>query len=236
MASHRINMRPRNTLLALVLAALMWSLAPRSFAGDLKIVANLSVKADSISESDLRSVFLAERNSLRDGSHVEPVFERAGAVHETFLRDFLKESNESLQSRYGALVFTGKVAMPKSFNSDAEVLAHVAKTRGAIGYVSALTSTEGVKVLEVVPEGSRSARALLTRVEPEYPETLRQLRIGGIVRLKVTISPQGSVETVDLLGGNPILGESGVKAVRQWTYTAAPTRTTLIVTLTFDAH
>jgi TonB family protein len=227
-------MRYRNTLLAL--AVLITSLAPRSFAADLKIVANPSVKANAISASELRSIFLAERDSLRDGSHVEPVFERAGAVHETFLRDFLKESNESLQSRYGALVFTGKVAMPKSFDSDAEVLAHVAKTRGAIGYVSASASTEGVKVLEVVPETTRSGRALLTEVQPEYPETLRQLGISGIVRLKVVISPQGNVEDVSLLGGNPILGDSAMKAVHQWTYVAAPRKTTLIVTVPFGTH
>ncbi len=211
-----------------------WSLY--AYGGDLKIVANASIKTDSITADELRSVFLAERNSLKDGSHVEPVFERAGAAHEAFLREFLKESSESLQSRYGALVFTGKAAMPKFFNSDAEVLAHVAKTRGAIGYVSASASTVGVKVLEVVPEASRAERALLTRVEPEYPETLRQIGISGIVRIQVTISPQGSVEAVTLLGGNPILGESAMKAARQWIYAAAPARTTLIVTVPFGTH
>jgi TonB family protein len=227
-------MRYRITLLAL--AALTFSLALRAFAADLKIVANPSVKADLISASELRSVFLAERDSLNDGSHVEPVFERAGAAHETFLREFLKESNESLQSHYGALVFTGKVAMPKSFNSDAEVVAYVAKTRGAIGYVSASAGSEGVKVLEIVTETSRAGRVLLTQVQPEYPETLRQIGISGVVRLKVVISPQGKVEDVSLLGGNPILGESAMKAVRQWTYVAAPKATTLIVTVPFGTH
>ena len=77
---------------------------------------------------------------------------------------------------------------------------------------------------------------MLTRVEPEYPETLRQLHIGGIVRLQVTVSPQGRVESVILLGGNPILGESAIKAAQQWIYAAAPSRTTLEVTVPFDAH
>jgi TonB family protein len=217
----------------------VWSL--HALAADLKIVANPSVKADSISASELRSVFLAERDSLSDGSHVEPVFERAGAVHETFLREFLKESNESLQSHYGALVFTGKVAMPKSLNSDAEVVAYVAKTRGAIGYISSSASSEGVKVLEVVSETSRSGhapatRALLSQVQPEYPDTLRQLGISGIVRLQVVVSPQGNVEDVSVLGGNPILGESAMKAVRQWTYVAAPKTTTLIISVPFGTH
>ncbi len=37
--------------------------------------------------------------------------------------------------------------MPKELDSDAEVVAYVIRTRGAIGYVSAETSTEGVKTL-----------------------------------------------------------------------------------------
>jgi TonB family protein len=76
----------------------------------------------------------------------------------------------------------------------------------------------------------------LTQIQPEYPETLRQLGISGIVRLKVVISPQGNVETVSLLGGNPILGESAMKAVHEWTYAAGPTTTTLIVTVPFGTH
>jgi protein TonB len=76
---------------------------------------------------------------------------------------------------------------------------------------------------------------LLTQVQPEYPETLRQLHIGGTVRLQITISAQGRVESVTLLGGNPILGESAIKAVQLWIFAAAPSRTTQIVTLPFDS-
>lgn len=204
-------------------------------ASGVKIVANPGLKANFISAGELKSVFMAERNSLRNGSHVHPVFERTGPAHEIFLRKFLGETDESLQSHYGALVFTGKAAMPKSFNSDAEVLAYVAKTRGAIGYISASASADGVKILAVVAEHSSSDRALLRQVEPEYPETLRQLHIGGVVRLQITITPQGKVESCILLGGSPILGDSAIKAVMQWMYTAAPSRTTQVITIPFDA-
>ncbi len=53
---------------------------------------------------------------------------------------------------------------------------------------------------------------MLTRVEPEYLETLQPLQIGGTVRLAVTISPRGTVEKVALLGGNPILAEAASKS------------------------
>jgi TonB family protein len=215
-------------------AGFIFSWTAHAIGSDVKIVANPSVRTDSISSSELRSIFMAERNSLKDGSHVAPVFERSGATHEAFLRDILKESTESLQSHYGALVFTGKALMPKTFNSDTEVLAYVARTRGAIGYVSAGTNVDGVKILTIVSEGNMVSRALLIRVEPEYPETLRQLGIGGTVRLQVTVSPQGRAESVTLLGGNPILGESAIKAVTQWVYAPAPSRTTIQVSVPFD--
>jgi TonB family protein len=182
----------------------------------------------------VRSIFLSETNSLSDGSHVEPVFKKSGAVHQMFLRTFLKQSSEELQNHYGALVFTGKSSMPRAFNTDEEVVSYVAKTRGAIGYVSASAATEGVKVLEVTDEPGRSDRRLLTRVEPEYPEVLRSLKITGTVRLAVTILPTGSVESVQLLGGNPILGEAATKAVRQWIYAPGPSRTRIQVTVQFE--
>lgn len=220
--------------LAAIVIFVFGSLSP--LAAEVKVIANPGIRVDSISTSELRKVFLAEQNTLKDGSHVEPVFERTGATHETFLKVYLGTNSESLESHYGTLVFTGKALMPKSFNSDAEVLEYVAKTRGAIGYVDASASSEGVKVLFVILGAGRSARVLLTRIEPEYPETLRQARIGGTVRLEITISPRGKVETVALLGGNPILGESAIKAVQQWVYAAAPSQTKLLVTLLFDAH
>jgi ABC-type phosphate transport system substrate-binding protein len=46
-------------------------------------------------------------------------------------------------------VFSGKGLMPKAVASDSDVAAYVAKTKGAIGYVSADADTNGVKTLEV---------------------------------------------------------------------------------------
>ncbi len=108
--------------------------------------------------------------------------------------------------------------MPKFLTSDSEITHYVAKTKGAIGYVSGEFPSEGVKVLTLLQTGANAERALLTRVEPEYPETLQRLLIGGTVRLKVSISPKGSVDAAQVLGGNPILADAAIKAVKQWVY------------------
>ena len=205
-----------------------------ALAGDIKVIANSSVKADVITAVELKRVFLEQNNSLGDGTHVEPVLEKDGPVHEAFLQEFLGRTDDDLQTYYRALVFTGRGSMPKEL--DAEVVAYVAKTRGALGYVSTATSVEGVKILAIVPAGNAAHRTLITRVEPEYPETLKYLNIGGTVRLQVTISAKGNVEKVEVLGGNPILAESAISAVKQWVYTAGHSRITVEESILFGSH
>lgn len=81
-----------------------------------------------------------------------------------------------------------------------------------------------------------SDRKVITRVEPEYPDALKKLYIGGVVRVEVEVSPNGTVKNVKLLGGNPILGQSTMKAVKSWKYAPAATDETLMVRLEFDPH
>jgi hypothetical protein len=118
-------------------------------AADIKVIANSSVGASSVSADELKGVFLATKTSLSDGSHVEPVLEKGGPIHESFVKEYLGKTDAALETYYRSLVFTGKASMPKAFASDAEIVAYVAKTRGAIAYVAAGASTAGVKVLEV---------------------------------------------------------------------------------------
>jgi TonB family protein len=99
-----------------------------------------------------------------------------------------------------------------------------------------------VVLLSVVPsvaqvqEQSSKERKLITRVEPEYPETLKRLYIGGVVRVEVEIEPSGVVKSTKLLGGSPILGQSTMKAIKQWRYAPAASEETLTVKIEFDSH
>ena len=120
-----------------------------AMASDIRIIANASVGAATISSDELKGVFLATKSSLSDGSHVEPVLAKGGPAHEAFLKEYLGKTDAALQTYYRSLVFTGKGSMPKTAASDAEVAAVVAKTKGAIGYVSSGAVGAGVKTLDV---------------------------------------------------------------------------------------
>jgi ABC-type phosphate transport system substrate-binding protein len=131
-----------------LLAALTFGAAAAT-AADFKVIANPGIKVSEISANDLKDIFLATKSSLGDGTHVEPVWEKGGATHEAFLKEYVGKTDAAVGTYFRSLVFTGKASMPKSVASDADVVAYVEKTKGAIGYVAAGTGTGEAKVLDV---------------------------------------------------------------------------------------
>jgi TonB family protein len=80
-------------------------------------------------------------------------------------------------------------------------------------------------------EGTR--RKLLYKVEPQYPVILKASKIGGVVRLNVSISPGGVVQKVSPLGGSSALVDAAVTAVKKWKYEPAFGWTNMEVRLLF---
>jgi len=91
-------------------------------------------------------------------------------------------------------------------------------------------------ILAQTHDQSSVERKIVTRVEPEYPETLKRLYIGGVVRVEAVVAANGSVESTQLLGGSPILGQSAMKAIKQWKYAPSGNREKVIVQMEFDPH
>ena len=139
----------KRTKILFVAAVLVLFAAVAVQAAEVKIIATPSVSAAAVSADELKRVFLLTKNTLDDGSHVEPVVAKGGPTHDAFLREYLSKTDSALQTYYRSLVFTGKASMPKTLGSEAEVAAFVAKTKGAIGYVGAGTAAPGTKTLEV---------------------------------------------------------------------------------------
>lgn len=187
----------------------------------MDVLQTWAILPQSIYPLDLRSSTISHLGGDIYGSTTLP--RKLGTVSYTAYRG----------RRPRTLVFTGTGAMPKFLDSDAEIVHYVASTKGAIGYVSSDFPSDGVKVLTTSQTAANAERKLLTRVEPEYPETLVRLQIGGTARLIVTISPKGNVDGVQRLGGNPILAESAIQAVKQWVYAPSPSRTTREVSIPF---
>jgi len=77
-------------------------------------------------------------------------------------------------------------------------------------------------------------RKVKTQVTPVYPDLARRMNVHGKVRLQVTVAPDGSVKSIHVLGGHPILASASQDAVRNWKFEPAPKETTQIIEVNFD--
>lgn len=59
---------------------------------------------------------------------------------------------------------------------------------------------------------------LIHRIEPQYPAIARIARVSGSVELRAIIGRDGSVSSIEVLSGNPLLARAAAEAVRQWRY------------------
>jgi TonB family protein len=82
---------------------------------------------------------------------------------------------------------------------------------------------------------SLPARKIVHQVAPVYPDLAKRIGISGIVRLRATIAPNGSVKLIEPVGGNPVLIKAAQEAVENWKYAPAPHETLQLIELRFNA-
>ncbi len=59
---------------------------------------------------------------------------------------------------------------------------------------------------------------LIHRVDPIYPTLARQLGRAGRVELRAVIATDGTIQALQVVGGDPLFYQSALEAVRQWRY------------------
>jgi TonB family protein len=77
-------------------------------------------------------------------------------------------------------------------------------------------------------------RKAKSKVTPRYPELAQRMKIGGVVKVLITVAPNGSVKEARVVGGHPVLAAAAVDAARQWRFEAGPQDSTGIVEFRFD--
>ena len=59
---------------------------------------------------------------------------------------------------------------------------------------------------------------LVHRVEPVFPPLARQMHRGGRVELRATIATEGTIQSLQVVSGDPLFYQSAMNAVQQWRY------------------
>ena len=89
---------------------------------------------------------------------------------------------------------------------------------GVVGGLGAAPPPPKVTPSRIVRGGNVQAASLINKVTPNYPPLARQTRISGTVRLHAIIGKDGSVQSLTLESGHPLLVQAALDAVRQWRY------------------
>jgi TonB family protein len=67
-----------------------------------------------------------------------------------------------------------------------------------------------------------SKRKIIHRTAAPYPALARSLALAGTVKADVVVEPDGTVKSVDVRGGHPVLVQAAANCIRQWKWEPAP--------------
>ena len=61
-------------------------------------------------------------------------------------------------------------------------------------------------------------RKVKSRVSPAYPELARRMNLRGTVKVLVVVLPNGNLKDTKVMGGNPILVNASLDALKKWKF------------------
>lgn len=115
-----------------------------------EIVTHPGVSEKALSTNSLRSIFSMHLKTWPDGTKIRVfVLPDDDPLHQRFSKEKLNVFPYQLRSNWDRLVFSGTGQAPIKVNSSEEMLARVAGTPGAIGYLWRANINENVNVLQI---------------------------------------------------------------------------------------
>jgi TonB family protein len=78
------------------------------------------------------------------------------------------------------------------------------------------------------------ARAVIRKVQPQYPALAQKMSIKGNVKVEVVVEADGSVKSLNTKGGHPVLAQAAQDAIREWKWQPASRETVESVEVRFS--
>lgn len=83
-------------------------------------------------------------------------------------------------------------------------------------------------------ETIEGTRRVVTRVTPQYPTMARSMRLSGNVKVEALVAANGTVKSVEVKGGHPVLAVAAQNAIHQWKWEPAAHETHELVEIRFN--
>ena len=139
--------------------------------------------------------------------------DRGGAAHSSATISVVPVSDTLNQIHYGRSRNSGVdvVPNPDSFPTSGE-------TGPNLGPCTECRPVVQPPIQKPFPVSHLSEAQLIHRVEPVYPRMAVLAGIQGEVRLHAIIARDGSIQSLNVSSGHPLLARAALNAVRQWRY------------------
>lgn len=119
--------------------------------GSFRVIVNSSNPTSSLRSAFVSDLFLGKIRRWNHGETVSPVDQSArSSVRAGFSKSVHRKSVGAVTSYWQQQIFSGRGIPPLELRSDAEVVAHVQRNPGGVGYVSGSVSLNKVKVVEIL--------------------------------------------------------------------------------------
>ena len=86
------------------------------------------------------------------------------------------------------------------------------------------------------PQSSAELRRIVRKVAPFYPEIAKRMNLAGTVKVLAVVAPDGTVKSVQPMGGSPVLIQAAQDAVYKWKFAPASAESKEPLELHFDAQ
>ena len=77
-------------------------------------------------------------------------------------------------------------------------------------------------------------RKVKSKVNPTYPDLARRMNLRGTVKVLVVVSPEGTLKNSKVVGGNPILVNAALDALKKWKFEPSSEESTGTVEFQFQ--
>ncbi len=116
---------------------------------DICFITNKSVAPNSLTRKEIKEIFTGKRVKWSDKSKINVVIQHGTELHKKFTSKYTSRTVSQFEKWWRTLLFTGKGSMPKAFKSEKKLLDYVAKTDGAIGYISSENKNNQVNIITI---------------------------------------------------------------------------------------
>jgi ABC-type phosphate transport system substrate-binding protein len=133
-----------------LLSTVLLAPATASATEAYEVITNAAVNEKTLPKSSLRAIFGMRLHTWPDGTAIKVfVMPDDAPLHAAFSKEKLNVFPYQLRSAWDRMVFSGTGQAPETVNSQEEMLAKVAGTPGAIGYLTKSRMDGRVNVLQI---------------------------------------------------------------------------------------